>query len=195
MAHAMFREKTMSWIEEIESRDGDPGLQRALKNVKDTRGKVSNIMKAQSLFPSAMDAHLKLYQCLMHDEGELSRAEREMIALVVSATNNCTYSVSHVADALSHYETDNCKLREIIAGREFQGLEHRHAHMLRYAIKLTTKPDKIDQQDIEKLREIGFSDRQILEINMLAAYFNFSNRIACGLGVSFDEKEITGYKV
>ena len=185
----------MSWIEEVDEADRTPELSKALTCVKNTRGKVGNIMKAQSLFPSAMHAHLQLYQCLMFEDSTLTRAEREMIALVVSASNNCAYSVSHVADALAHYETDNEKLKEIIAGRQFLGMSNREARMLRYAVKLTKQPEKMCKKDIECLRDAGISDREVLEINMLAAYFNFANRLASGLGVEFDEKEITGYKV
>jgi len=185
----------MSWIKTIEDKVADAKLKKAYKNVREKRGKVSHIMEGQSLYPEALETHLAFYQQLMHEESALSRAEREMIALVVSATNNCTYSVSHVADALAHYESDNTKLRQIIAGREFMGMTHRHARMLRHAIKLTTKPDKVGKADLDLLREVKFSDREILEITLLAAYFNFSNRLACGLGIEFDEEEITGYKV
>ena len=185
----------MSWIKEVEESERSDKLTKVLRSIKNTRGKVGNKMKAQSLFPSALHAHLELYQCLKFNESTLTRAEREMIALVVSASNNCAYSVSHVADALSHYEDDNDKLREIIAGRQFLGMSNREARMLRYAVKLTKQPEKMEKKDIDCLRDAKISDREILEINMLTAYFNFANRIASGLGVEFDEKEITGYKV
>lgn len=185
----------MSWIKQIDKPNGDACLRNAYENVRKKRGKIGNIMKAQSLFPKALDAHLELYQQLMFGDTLLSRAECEMVALVVSASNNCAYSVSHVADALAHYEKDNARLKEIIAGRQFLGMSDRQAKMLRYASKLTQQPDKMCKKDIETLREAGLEDREILELNMLAAYFNFSNRIACGLGVEFDQEEITGYKV
>lgn len=183
----------MSWIKEIDESEASPELKKVVAHVKIARGKVGNIMKAQTLHPNALDAHLQLYQCLMYEEGLIPVAEREMIALVVSASNNCAYSVSHVANALAHYEKDNNKLREIIAGRQFLGMSHRQAKMLRYASKLTQQPDKINEKDLDALRDVGFTDREILEINLLASYFNFANRIACGLGVQFDEEEITGY--
>lgn len=184
----------MSWIKTVDRPNGDAPLRDAFDKIRESRGKVSNIMKAQSLFPCAMEHHLDLYQCLMFGETSLQSAEREMIALVVSASNNCAYSVSHVADALSNYEKDNDRMQEIIAGRQFLGMTDRQAKMLRYAAKLTKQPDKMCEQDIETLREAGLSDREILEVNLLTAYFNFSNRIASGLGVEFNEQEITGYK-
>ena len=66
--------------------------------------------------------------------------------------------------------------------------------MLEYAIKLTKMPDKIEKSDIDKLRNSGFSDEDILNINLICCYFNFVNRIALGLGVELSEEEIKGYK-
>lgn len=184
----------MSWIKTIDRPNGDKPLRDAFDKIRESRGKVSNIMKAQSLLPDALEHHLNLYQSLMFGESALKEAEREMIALVVSASNNCAYSVSHVADALANYEKDNNRMQEIIAGRQFLGMTDRQAKMLRYATKLTKQPDKMCEEDVQTLREAGLSDREILEVNMLTAYFNFSNRIACGLGVEFNDEEITGYK-
>ncbi len=184
----------MSWIKTVTRPNGNTPLRDAFDKILKSRGKISNIMKAQSLLPEALEHHLGLYQSLMFGESTLKVAEREMIALVVSATNNCAYSVSHVADALAHYEKDNNRMQEIIAGRKFLGMTDRQAKMLHYATKLTKQPDKMSEKDVQKLRDVGLSDQEILEVNMLTAYFNFANRIACGLGVEFDEHEIKGYK-
>ena len=51
------------------------------------------------------------------------------------------------------------------------------------------------QADIDGLRASGFADEDILHANLIAAYFNFVNRIALGLGIGYDADEITGYKV
>ncbi len=184
----------MSWIKTVDKPNGDKPLRDAFDKIRKSRGKISNIMKAQSLNPDALEHHLDLYQCLMYGDSKLECAEREMIALVVSASNNCAYCVSHVAEALSHHEKDNDRMKEIVAGRKFLGMTDRQAKMLRYATKLTQQPDKMCEKDVQALRDAGLTDREILEVNMLTAYFNFSNRIACGLGVEFNENEITGYK-
>ena len=56
-----------------------------------------------------------------------------------------------------------------------------------------SRPDKAAEDDIERLRAAGFSDEEVLDITLVTAYFNFVNRIALGLGVTFDENEIRGY--
>ena len=59
--------------------------------------------------------------------------------------------------------------------------------MLDYVHKLTLSPWDMDQADVQKLREQGFSDRAILDINQIAAYYAYVNRIADGLGVPLEE--------
>ena len=59
--------------------------------------------------------------------------------------------------------------------------------MLEYAAKLTASPPDIKKQDVEELREEGFSDAAILDINQVTAYFAFANRLVDGLGVELED--------
>lgn len=60
-------------------------------------------------------------------------------------------------------------------------------HMLDYAAKLTRAPGDMAEGDIARLRGFGFSDRAILDIAQVAAYYAYVNRIADGLGVSLED--------
>ena len=55
--------------------------------------------------------------------------------------------------------------------------------MLDYAAKLTRHAWRVTPEDLDRLRQVGFDDRAILQINLIASYFNFINRVADGLGV------------
>lgn len=55
--------------------------------------------------------------------------------------------------------------------------------MLDYAVKLTRDPASMSRADVERLRAVGFNDQAILQINGIASYFNYINRMADGLGV------------
>jgi uncharacterized peroxidase-related enzyme len=55
--------------------------------------------------------------------------------------------------------------------------------MLDYAALLTRTPSRVCPADLQRLREVGFDDRAILQINLLASWFNYINRVADGLGV------------
>lgn len=81
----------MAWIKVVDEYDADERLRRAYEEVGAARGRVANILKLHSIRPAAMSAHLALYRELMFGRSELSRAERETIAVAVSVANNCHY--------------------------------------------------------------------------------------------------------
>lgn len=55
--------------------------------------------------------------------------------------------------------------------------------MLDFAVKMTAAPHTHTRADVERLRAVGFDDTGILQITMIAAYFNYINRVADALGV------------
>ena len=182
-----------SWIEEIDRKDAEGKLEEIYIEIEKRRGKIANIMKVHSLNPESMKAHMDIYTTLMFGKSGLSREEREMIAVAVSAANGCDYCINHHAEALNNYWKDEKKLKDFIESK--LEMPERKQRMTEYAIKLTKRPRAMEEGDILILRECGFSDRDILDINMIASYFNFVNRIALGLGVEFSSEEVTGYNV
>ncbi|OZM57439.1 peroxidase [Lottiidibacillus patelloidae] len=67
-------------------------------------------------------------------------------------------------------------------------LDEKTKAMLSYAVQLTRRPASVKDEHVNQLRNHGFSDRAILDICQIAAYFNFVNRMAEGLGVQLEEK-------
>jgi uncharacterized peroxidase-related enzyme len=184
----------MSWIQTIGESDAREPLKQAYGAIKGTRGKVANIMKIQSLNPHSMKNHMDLYLTLMFGPSGLKRDERELIAVVVSASNDCHYCVNHHAEALNHYWKNMEKIKNVIQDFRSIHLPERVLKMLEYVVKLTKTPNAMEQSDIATLRTSGFSDEDILNINLIASYFNFVNRTALGLGVEFNAHEMRGYK-
>ena len=58
--------------------------------------------------------------------------------------------------------------------------------MLEYTEKLTLRPMEMVEEDVDVLREAGFSDAAVLDINQITGYFAFVNRVALGLGVELE---------
>lgn len=81
----------MAWIQTIEESDAKGNLKWLYDQVRQQAGAVANILKIHSLAPEILQAHLVLYLAAMHRSGELSPAQREMIAVAVSAANGCHY--------------------------------------------------------------------------------------------------------
>jgi len=55
--------------------------------------------------------------------------------------------------------------------------------MVDYVVKLTKDATKVWKDDIERLRAVGFDDRGILQITLIASWFNYINRVADSLGI------------
>ena len=59
--------------------------------------------------------------------------------------------------------------------------------MLDYVARLTLKPSEIVKEDVTRLREVGFGDKAILEINQITGFFAWCNRTVDGLGVELED--------
>ncbi len=185
----------MSWIKEIKEEDAEGLLAKAYRRVQEKRGKLSNVMRAQSLMPEAMLAHLDLYLALMFDEDDgITREQRELIGTVVSALNDCRYCVEHHSTALNFYWPDRDRIKELVQTFEIMELPVRDRRLVDYAVKLTRKPSEMTENDINALRDADFSDKDILRATMIVGYFNFVNRLVLGLGIEHSKEEIEGYK-
>jgi len=184
----------MSWIEEVEVSEADGNLADMYAQLEKQRGKVSNILKVHSLNPAALGNHLDLYMTLMFGKSGLSRMEREAIAVVVSANNECEYCVNHHTEALRRYIDDEETLNLLATADGLETLEPRLSNITRHAEKLTSAPGAMTESDLGELRAEGLSDKDILDLTLIVAYFNFVNRIAMGLGVDFSADELSGYR-
>lgn len=185
----------MPWIEFTGESDATGELKEVYDSIVRSRGKLSNIMRAHSLHPGAMRAHMDLYLQLLFSRSGLSRAERELLAVVVSATNGCEYCVRHHSEALNAYWKSDERVGAVIRDyRTSEDIDPRRLAILDYAVRLTKEPASVTEDDIRRLREAGLSDRDILDVNLITCYFNFVNRIAEGLGVEFSEEEARGYR-
>ena len=184
----------MSWIEEIEVSEAEGQLAELYARLEKQRGKVSNILKVHSLNPAALDNHLDLYMTLMFGKSGLTRCEREAVAVVVSASNDCGYCVNHHLEPLRHYIDDEDTLNMLATADGLETLEPRLSNIVRYAEKLTTAPGAMTESDLGELRAEGLSDRDILDLTLITGYVNFVNRVAMGLGVPFSADEVRGYK-
>jgi uncharacterized peroxidase-related enzyme len=183
----------MSWIEEIDVGEAEGKLATMYEELVRKRGKVSNILRVHSLNPAAMENHLDLYMTLMFGKSGLSRLEREAIAVVVSASNECEYCINHHTESLRHYLDDEETLNMLATADGLETLEPRLSNIVRYAEKLTTAPGAMTESDLGELRAEGLADRDILDLTLIVGYFNFVNRIAVGLGVDYSAEESRGY--
>jgi len=177
----------MAWIKIIDEENAEDSLKEQYDQLIEPWGGVDNILKIHSLNPESLAAHVKLYKTLMYGKSPLRRTEREMIAVVVSAINQCHYWIVHHGEGLLKLTKDESLVNQLKTDYTLANISNKQMVMLNYAAKLTERPADIFKRDIEQLREVGFKDRSILDINQIVAYYAFVNRIADGLGVDLEE--------
>jgi len=178
----------MSWIKIIPFEEATGKLQRLYKKVTGPNNNVDNIMMVHGLRPHTMTGHMGLYKNVLHNSNNtLPKWFLETIGVYVSLLNECEYCINHHFEGLKRL-IDNEEKSNQIKSDLVQGnapfSEEKYNLALKYAEKLTLKPTKLIEQDVVALRKIGFSDGEVLEINQVAAYFNYANRTVLGLGVS-----------
>lgn len=185
----------MARIPVIEYEEANGRLLDIYNAIISSRGKLAEIHKIQSLRPESIVKHMDLYMEIMFSRSDLSRADREMMAVIVSQANQCKYCVSHHSQALIHYWKKQDKIVALLSDFNETDLNSRQKALCRFARQLTLQPGNFeDEYETQLLREVGLSDQALLDASLVVAYFNFVNRIVLSLGVKMTEEEVSGYK-
>jgi uncharacterized peroxidase-related enzyme len=146
-------------------------------------GFVPNVYRAYSLRPQQLRGFIALYDSIMNEDSGLTKAEREMIAVAVSAQNHCFYCLTSHGAVLRIRAKDEVLADTIAANYRAADLTPRQRAMLDLAIKVTTDSAAVGDHDIAALRDHGFTDEDIMDIIQTAALFNYSNRVASALNL------------
>jgi uncharacterized peroxidase-related enzyme len=145
-------------------------------------GFVPNVLRLYALRPSHLLAWNAWYEEAMKGDSRLTRAEREMIAEVVTVANDCAYCIAAHSAALRKLTKDPALADAIAADHGAAPVEPRVRGMLDYAVKLTLRPREMAEADVEALRQLGWSDEDVMDMAEVTGLFNMSNRMASGLG-------------
>lgn len=186
-----------AWIEMVPIEQAEGRLRELYDEVKTPHGTVDNVMRVHSLRPHTMEGHLALYRSVLHSaDNVLPLWYLETVASYVSHLNRCDYAWAHHSANMRRLIGEPARARAVETAlltdtpqRAFTGKE---LALLNYARTLTLDVGGIDMHDFRACRAAGASDGEILEINQVTAYFNYSNRLLNGLGVS-TEGDVIGY--
>jgi uncharacterized peroxidase-related enzyme len=141
-------------------------------------GFVPNVLKAYSFDQTKLRAFNNFYDDLMLGDSQLSKLEREMIGVVVSAANRCYYCLTAHGAAVRKLSGDPLLGEMLVMNYRAAELTPRQRGMLDFAHKIAVNSWQIAEQDREELRSVGFSDRDIWDIAAVAAFFSMTNRLA-----------------
>lgn len=146
--------------------------------VQEKAGFVPNVFLVLAHRPDEFRAFFAYHDALMERDGGLTKAEREMIVVAVSAGNHCQYCVIAHGAVLRIRAKDPLLADQVAINYRKADLSPRHKAMLDFATKVSDAAGKINEADFATLRSHGFSDEDAWDIAAITAFFGMSNRMA-----------------
>ena len=187
----------MIWIKTIPFEEATGKLRKLYERITGPGNNVDNIMMAHSLRPHSMEGHMALYKNVLHHSANtIPKWFLETLGVWVSSLNRCGYCVEHHFNGLQRLLGDKPRgdaIRAAIETRDPEAAPLNSAQIaaIKYAQILTEAPAELTERDVAALRDAGWDDGEILEINQVCAYFAYANRTVLGLGCS-TEGDILG---
>jgi len=154
-------------------------IQEKAKPILEKTGKLGEIFKLLAIDEKIYFATDGMIQKYLLDETTLSYDIKEAIALLISKENGCKMCVDvHKSIAKMLGLTDE-KIEEILQGIEAINTDEKDKALLHFCIKASKKDNyKILKDEIDTLKNMGWSDKQILEAVAITAYFNYINTLS-----------------
>ncbi|PQM55215.1 MAG: alkylhydroperoxidase [Rhodobacteraceae bacterium] len=180
----------MAWIKTIPYSESSGHLRNLYDRVKGPNDNVDNIMMAHSLRPHTMEGHMAIYKYVLHHKNNtIPKWFLETLGVWVSHLNNCSYCLDHHFAGLKRLLADDQRSQSIKTAIEENNipiapLDEKQKLAMSYAKILNDSPSSLTRRNITDLRNAGFEDGEILEINQVCAYFSYANRTVLGLGCS-----------
>jgi uncharacterized peroxidase-related enzyme len=152
-------------------------LRERIEEETERAGFTPNVFSALGYKPSHFRPFVAFHDALVEDT-TLDREEVEMIVVAVSGVNHCYYcNVAHGA-LVRIYAKDPHLADQLVANYRTADVSDERMAMLDVAVKLTERPTEVTEDDLDLLREAGYSEEEIWDVGMVTAFFNLSNRIA-----------------
>ncbi|MGE0034793.1 MAG: peroxidase-related enzyme [Xanthobacteraceae bacterium] len=153
-------------------------MQAYFDKCEEKLGYVPNVLRSYGFDDAKLQAFADYRQELVQNAENLSKLEIEMIATVVSAQNRCFYCITVHGNSVRQLSGDPILGEMMVMNYRAARLPKRQRAMLDFALKMTVESWAIEEEDRERLRRVGFSDRDIWDIASIAAFYNMTNRLA-----------------
>jgi uncharacterized peroxidase-related enzyme len=179
----MAKGRRVSWFPSSTEADWPPDLAALAERLHEMLGFVPNLFLAYAARPQRFRSWFAHFRQLHEPTSGLSAAEREMIAVVTSATNECPYCLESHGASLRLALGDAELADRIAIDHRQAGLDDRRVAILDYAVKLTREPTACTEDDLRHLEAVGLSRDEVWDVIELTAMYNFTNRLTLGAGL------------
>jgi uncharacterized peroxidase-related enzyme len=172
----------LAWLHVPDEEELPDEVRSLYARAREKLGFVPNVLRVWALRPEHLLRWREYMDELMKGESGLTEAQREMIGVVVSATNRCYYCLTAHSAVLRDLTGDPVLVDQLAANYGHAELEPRERAMLGFVVKVTEDSHRCNEEDLEELRRAGWSDEEIMDIAEVTAMFNLTNRMANSLG-------------
>jgi uncharacterized peroxidase-related enzyme len=169
---------TGSWFPVPDEAQLPEDLRRLFAKARERLHFVPNVFRVYSFRPQRLSAWFAHFRQLHEPTEQLSAADREMIAVVVSAANGCLYCLVAHGAALRQELGDPVLGERISYDWRRADLDGRRVAICAYAEKLTLRPRELTRQDLQSLLDVGLSLEEAWDVAEVAAMYNLTNRMA-----------------
>ena len=163
-------------------------LRERILDIQERSGFVPNVFLGLAHRPAELRAFLAYHDALMERDSGLSKAEREMVVVATSAARDCTYCVVAHGAILRIRAKDPLIADHLATNWRAAPVTPRQRALLAYAVKLSTTPELVEDDDLAQLRAVGLSDDDIWDVGAVTAFFAMSNRLAHAMALVPNEQ-------
>jgi len=178
----------MTFIKTIPKEEAQSPLKELYQEIEDTIGmkKIPNGLMAASIDYDIAKWVWQGEKNIMLRDSSITRHLKEIIAIVVSKNNACSYCVGAHNMMLKAIGFDSKKIEELNKDYQSSSLSEKEKAVLDLSLKVTNESYKITEKDHESLKKHGMTEQQILEVISIASLFNFINRFVDALGTDLE---------
>jgi uncharacterized peroxidase-related enzyme len=169
---------TGSWFPVPEEAELPADLRGLFAKARERLGFVPNVFRVYAFRPSRLSAWFAHYRQLHEPTEGLGAADRELVAVVVSAANGCLYCLVAHGAALRHELGDGVLGERISYDWRRAGLDRRRTAICAYAEKLTLRPREVTREDLQSLLDVGLTLEEAWDVAEIASMYNLTNRMA-----------------
>ena len=159
--------------------------------VQEKAGFVPNVFLTLAHRPAEFRAFFAYHDALMLKEGNLSKADREMIVVATSGANECLYCVVAHGAILRIYAKNPLVADQVAVNYRDADITPRQKAMLAFALKVANRSSELVDEDYAALAAHGFSAEDVWDVGAIAAFFALSNRMANLIGMRPNDEFFT----
>ncbi|MCP1313890.1 MULTISPECIES: peroxidase-related enzyme [unclassified Halomonas] len=179
-----FTSRIPTWRPHVTPIDYDNANEAQREALKETPSntKISDYVLVLAHDPESLRIRTSLFNGIMYDKGGLSRQERELGAVAASVVNRCIYCAAVHAHRYNNIVGSEAVMKDIFLRGKDAELDERTRAILRFGMRLSETPPQVDQDDIQRLRDVGLDDQEILDLTLSTTLFGWANRLMHTLG-------------